>query len=87
MLLHLQPQNVFSYLRDARRILRPGGIFMVHAINLASPGGSYHFEVQYVQDTWRRPFDHPHRLGHIYFMSEDQLRRAGRARRASASTA
>jgi SAM-dependent methyltransferase len=74
VLLHLQPQNVFSYLRDARRILRPGGIFMIHAINLASPGGSYHFEVQYVQDTWTRPFDDPHRLGHIYYMSEDQLR-------------
>ena len=74
VLLHLQPQNVFSYLRDARRILRPGGIFMVHAINLAAPGGAYHFEVQYVQDTWSRAFDDPHRLGHIYYMSEDQLR-------------
>jgi len=74
VLLHLQPQNVFSYLRDARRILRPGGIFMIHAINLAAPGGAYHFEVQYVQDTWSRAFDDPHRLGHIYYMSEDQLR-------------
>ncbi len=74
VLLHLQPQNIFSYLRDARRILRPRGIFMLHAINLASPGGSHHFEVQYVQDTWSRAFDDPHRLGHIYFMSEDQLR-------------
>src|SRR4051794_10700887 len=74
VLLHLQPQNVFSYLLDARRILRPGGVFMVHAINLAAPGGNYHFEVQYVQDTWSRAFDDPHRLGHIYYMSEDQLR-------------
>jgi SAM-dependent methyltransferase len=73
VLLHLQPQNVFSYLLDARRILRPGGIFMIHAINLAAPGGSYHFEVQFVQDTWSRPFDDPHRLGHIYYMSADQL--------------
>ena len=73
VLLHLQPQNVFAYLLDARRILRPGGIFMVHAINLASPGGSYHFELQFVQDTWSRPFEDPHRLGHIYYMSEDQL--------------
>lgn len=74
VLLHLQPQNVFGYLRDARRILRPGGVFMLHAIDMASPGGSWHFEVQYVQDTWSRPFEHPDRLGHIYFMSEDQLR-------------
>ncbi|MDA0171528.1 class I SAM-dependent methyltransferase [Solirubrobacter taibaiensis] len=73
VLLHLQPQNVFSYLLDARRILRPGGVILIHAINLASPGGSYHFEVQFVQDTWSRPFDDPHRLGHIYYMSEDQL--------------
>ena len=73
VLLHLQPQNVFAYLLDARRILRPGGIFMLHAIDLASPGGSYHFELQYVQDTWSRPFEDPHRLGHIYYMSEDQL--------------
>jgi SAM-dependent methyltransferase len=77
VLLHLQPQNVFSYLRDARRVLRPGGVFMLHAINLASPGGSYHFEVQYVGDTWTRPFDDPRRLGHIYYMSEDQLRALG----------
>ncbi|HEY4280463.1 MAG TPA: class I SAM-dependent methyltransferase [Conexibacter sp.] len=81
VLLHLQPQNVFSYLRDARRVLRPGGVFMVHAINLAASGGAYHFEVQYVQDTWSRAFDDPHRLGHIYYMSEDQLRSlAGLAR-------
>jgi SAM-dependent methyltransferase len=74
VLLHLQPQNVFSYLHAARRILRPGGVFLIHAINLAAPGGSYHFEVQYVQDTWSRPFEDPHRRGHVYFMSEDQLR-------------
>jgi SAM-dependent methyltransferase len=74
VLLHLQPQNVFSYLLAARRILRPRGIFMLHAINLASPGGSWHFEAQYGADTWSRAFDDPHRLGHIYFMSEDQLR-------------
>jgi SAM-dependent methyltransferase len=74
VLLHLQPQNIFSYLRDARRILRPRGIFMLHAINLASPGGSDHFEDQYAHDTWRHTFDDLRRLGHIYFMSEDQLR-------------
>lgn len=74
VLLHLQPQNIFSYLRDARRILRPQGIFMLHAINLASSGGSHHFEDQYVHDTWRYTFDSLGRLGHIYFMSEDQLR-------------
>jgi SAM-dependent methyltransferase len=74
VLLHLQPQNIFSYLRDARRILRPRGIFMLHAINLASPGGSDHFEDQYVHETWRHTFDDLRRLGHIYFMSEDQLR-------------
>jgi SAM-dependent methyltransferase len=73
VLLHLQPQNVFSYLLAARRILRPGGVFLIHAINLAAPGGAYHFEVQYVHDTWRRTFEDPQRLGHIYYMSEDQL--------------
>ena len=74
VLLHLQPQNVFSYLLDARRILRHDGIFMIHAINIASPGGSWHFEVQYGAGTWDRPFDDPYRLGHVYFMSEDQVR-------------
>jgi SAM-dependent methyltransferase len=83
VLLHLQPQNVFSYLHDARRILRPGGIFMVHAIDLASRGGSYHFEVQYHQNTWTRPFDDPRRLGHIYYMSPDQLQALGELARLS----
>ena len=29
VLLHVQPQNVFSYLLDARRVLRDGGVFML----------------------------------------------------------
>jgi SAM-dependent methyltransferase len=74
VLLHLQPQNIFSYLHDARRILRPHGIFMLHAINLASPGGSHHFEDQYLHDQWRHGLNDLGRLGYIYFMSEDQLR-------------
>jgi hypothetical protein len=43
-------------------------------LNLASPGGTWHFEAQYGADTWSRPFDDAHRLGRIHFMSEDQLR-------------
>jgi 2-polyprenyl-3-methyl-5-hydroxy-6-metoxy-1,4-benzoquinol methylase len=71
--LHLQMQNVFSYMRDARRILRDGGVFMLHQINLASAGGMAHFLAQYSGDTWKREFADPRRRGHIYFMSENQM--------------
>jgi 2-polyprenyl-3-methyl-5-hydroxy-6-metoxy-1,4-benzoquinol methylase len=74
VLLHLQPQNVFSYLLDARRVLRAGGIFMLHQIDLASPGGMTHFISQYLRGTWRHDLAHPERRGHVFFMSEDQLR-------------
>jgi 2-polyprenyl-3-methyl-5-hydroxy-6-metoxy-1,4-benzoquinol methylase len=77
VLLHVQPQNVFSYLRDARRVLRDSGVFMLHQINLASGGGMAHFLSQFAGDTWRRAFDDPRRRGHIYFMSEDQMRALG----------
>jgi SAM-dependent methyltransferase len=72
--LHLQPQNIFSYLLDARRILRKGGVFMLHQVDLAKLGGINTFLNQYSSDTWKRDFDHPLRRGHIYYMSEDQMR-------------
>lgn len=71
--LHLQPQNVFSYMLDARRVLRDAGVFMLHQINLASEGGMNHFLGQYAGGTWKRSFDDPRRRGHIYFMSADQM--------------
>ena len=33
-----------------------------------------HFFGQYIGGTWQRAFDDPRRRGHIYFMSEDQMR-------------
>ena len=72
--LHLQPQNVFSYLLDGRRILRAGGIFMLHQIDLATPVGMDHFLTQYQYGTWKNDLGDPRRRGHVYFMSEDQLR-------------
>ncbi len=72
--LHLQMQNVFSYMVDARRVLRDDGVLMVHQINLASEGGMAHFLSQYAADTWKHGFDDPRRRGHIYFMSVDQMR-------------
>lgn len=74
VLLHLQPQNVFSYLLDARRVLRDDGVFMLHQINLASVGGMDHFLSQFIGHTWKYAFDDPRRRGHIYYMSEDQMR-------------
>lgn len=74
VLLHLQPQNVFSYMLDGRRVLRENGVFMLHQINLASDGGMWHFLSQYSGNTWMRGFADPLRRGHVYFMSEDQLR-------------
>jgi SAM-dependent methyltransferase len=73
VMLHLQPQNVFSYLIDARRILRQNGVFMLHQINLSSLGGLNHFLQQYSGDTWKRDFDDLRRRGHIYYMSVDQM--------------
>jgi 2-polyprenyl-3-methyl-5-hydroxy-6-metoxy-1,4-benzoquinol methylase len=74
VLLHLQPQNVFSYMLDAARVLRDEGVLMLHQINLDSDGGMGHFLGQYAAETWKRGFDDPRRRGHIYFMSEDQMR-------------
>jgi hypothetical protein len=71
--LHLQPQNVFSYMLDARRVLREDGVFMLHQINVGSDGGMEHFLGQYSGSTWKRAFDDPRRRGHIYFMSADQM--------------
>jgi 2-polyprenyl-3-methyl-5-hydroxy-6-metoxy-1,4-benzoquinol methylase len=71
--LHLQAQNVFSYMQDGRRVLRDNGVFMLHQINLASEGGMAHFLGQYSGDTWKRDFADPRRRGHIYFMSEEQM--------------
>jgi 2-polyprenyl-3-methyl-5-hydroxy-6-metoxy-1,4-benzoquinol methylase len=85
VLLHVQIQNAFSYLLDARRVLRDGGVFMLHQINLASEGGMAHFLGQHAGGTWQRAFDDPRRRGHIYFMSEDQMRAL--ANRAGLSTA
>jgi SAM-dependent methyltransferase len=72
--LHLQPQNVFSYLLDARRILRAGGIFMLHQIDLTTAVGMGHFIMQFQHGTWKCDLGDPRRRGHIFFMSEDQLR-------------
>jgi 2-polyprenyl-3-methyl-5-hydroxy-6-metoxy-1,4-benzoquinol methylase len=74
VLLHLQPQNVFSYLLDARRILRAGGVFMLHQIDLTTSGGMRHFLVQYGHGTWKHDLGDMRRRGHIFFMSENQLR-------------
>jgi hypothetical protein len=47
---------------------------MVHQVDLASLDGSHQFVVQYFRHTWQLDFGHPKRRGHIYFMSEDQMR-------------
>jgi ubiquinone/menaquinone biosynthesis C-methylase UbiE len=72
--LHLPPENVFSYLRDARRVLRDNGVFMMHQVNLASLGGMEHFLKQYFAGSWRLDLHSPRRRGHMYFMSADQMR-------------
>jgi SAM-dependent methyltransferase len=72
--LHLPPENVFSYMRDARRVLRDNGVFMLHQVNLASQGGMEHFLRQCFAGSWRLDFDNPRRRGHMYFMSADQMR-------------
>lgn len=81
--LHLQPQNVYSYLLDARRILRAGGVFMLHQVDLTTPGGLRHFLAQYLHGTWKHDLGDVRRRGHVYFMSEDQLRALARAARFS----
>jgi|GEM_PF-6622706 2-polyprenyl-3-methyl-5-hydroxy-6-metoxy-1,4-benzoquinol methylase len=71
--LHLQPENVFGYMRAARRVLRDHGVFMLHQINLASEGGMEHFLGQYHFGAWKLDLYHPLRRGFIYFMSADQM--------------
>jgi SAM-dependent methyltransferase len=71
--LHLQPENVFSYMLDARRVLRDNGVFMLHQINLASEGGMDHFLRQYHFGSWRLDMYHPRRRGFLYYMSGDQM--------------
>jgi 2-polyprenyl-3-methyl-5-hydroxy-6-metoxy-1,4-benzoquinol methylase len=72
--LHLPPENVFSYMLDARRVLRDNGVLMLHQVNLASLGGMEHFLKQYFAGSWRLDLHNPRRRGHMYFMSADQMR-------------
>ncbi len=72
--LHLQPENVFSYMCDARRVLRDNGMFMLHQVNLASDGGMDHFVSQYRFGSWQSDLYDPRRRGFMYFMSGDQMR-------------
>jgi SAM-dependent methyltransferase len=72
--LHLPPENVFSYMCDARRVLRDDGVFMLHQVNLASHGGMEHFLSQYFAGSWRLDLHNPGRRGYMYFMSGDQMR-------------
>jgi SAM-dependent methyltransferase len=74
VLLHLPPENVFSYICDARRVLRDNGVFMLHQVNLASQAGMEHFFRQYFAGSWKLDFHNPRRRGYMYFMSEDQMR-------------
>ena len=46
---------------------------MLHQINLDSHGGMSQFLSQFQGETWDFAFDSPARLGHIYFMSRDQM--------------
>jgi 2-polyprenyl-3-methyl-5-hydroxy-6-metoxy-1,4-benzoquinol methylase len=71
--LHLPPENVFSYVRDARRVLRDNGVFMLHQVNLASHGGMEHFLKQYFAGSWRLDFHNPGRRGYMHFMSAEQM--------------
>jgi SAM-dependent methyltransferase len=72
--LHLQPENVFSYMKDARRVLRDNGVFMLHQVNLASEGGMDHFLTQVQFGAWRCDLYDRRRRGFMYFMSGDQMR-------------
>ncbi|MDQ2870940.1 MAG: class I SAM-dependent methyltransferase [Acidobacteriota bacterium] len=74
VLLHVEPQVVFSYLLDAKRILKPGGVFLLHQINILSPGGQLHFRQQFDQGTWRFGFADPGRHGHIYYSAPEVVR-------------
>jgi hypothetical protein len=81
--LHLPPENVFSYMCDARRVLRDNGVFMLHQVDLASLGGMEHFVKQYFAGSWRLDFHNPRRRGYMYFMSADQMRALADAARLS----
>jgi hypothetical protein len=81
VLLHLPPENVFSYMCDARRVLRDNGVLMLHQVNLASHAGMEHFLRQYFAGSWRLDFHNPRRRGYMYFMSEDQMRAVADAAR------
>jgi ubiquinone/menaquinone biosynthesis C-methylase UbiE len=72
--LHLQPENVFSYMLDARRVLRDGGVLMVHQVRLASDGGMDHFLGQFRFGSWRMDYFDPRRRGFMHFMSSEELR-------------
>jgi len=72
--LHLQPENVFSYMLDARRVLRDGGVLMLHQVRLASPGGMDHFLNQFWFGSWRMDNFDPRRRGFMYFMSGEEMR-------------
>jgi len=43
MLIHLDPEEVFNYLREARRVLKPGGLAYFQFYNLLHAGGFREF--------------------------------------------
>jgi SAM-dependent methyltransferase len=81
--LHLQPENVFSYMLDARRVLRDGGVLMLHQVRLASAGGMDHFLAQYHFGSWRMDNFDPRRRGFMHFMSAEEMRALADASRLS----
>jgi len=46
VLVHLQHWDIFHYLREIRRVLRPGGRAIVHTANTLSPLGWRKFEAE-----------------------------------------
>jgi SAM-dependent methyltransferase len=58
--MHMDQEDIFSYVQEMRRVVRPGGIVFYDAINLAGEEGWARFkrEVEHYEDRKSRPIHH-----------------------------
>lgn len=69
--LHLPIELVYSYLLDGWRVLREGGIFILHQANILYHEAPKRIEYQAREEYWRHPLGHPDTIARQFFTSPE----------------